>query len=186
MGDGLARALAGVVRQVEWRRQKCTSEEGQLLRRCMADESYTPNADDATALHVACHRGFPECVQLLVSAGANLALQTSAGESPLHVACGAGDAAAAALLIERGAPLDLATADGATPLLSACVSGSGQCVELLLAAGAAANLGAEIVPPLHVSTRTFDPLPAHHAMWPLVAAPRLSHLPEKTGHADRM
>ena len=39
-GDGLARALASVVRHVEWRRQKCTSEEGQLLRTCSAEESY--------------------------------------------------------------------------------------------------------------------------------------------------
>ena len=49
-GDGLARALASVVRHVEWRRQKCTSEEGQLLRTCSAEESYVPNADDVGAM----------------------------------------------------------------------------------------------------------------------------------------
>jgi len=49
-GDGLARNLAAVVRRVEWRRHRCASEEGQLVRSGAAEEAYVPTADDVGAM----------------------------------------------------------------------------------------------------------------------------------------
>jgi len=39
-----------VVRRVEWRRHRCASEEGQLVRSGAAEEAYVPTADDVGAM----------------------------------------------------------------------------------------------------------------------------------------
>ena len=46
VGDGLARGLAAAVREVTWRRQRCASEAGLVVKRGAADAAYQPCADD--------------------------------------------------------------------------------------------------------------------------------------------
>jgi ankyrin repeat protein len=117
------------------------NEDSERLRSLLA-QGANPNeqqADGATALHWAVHRGDSESVLALLSAGANVNQVNRLGASPLFVAARNGDGALIRQLLEAGAEPDLALQLGETPLMSAARAGTAEGVRALIAAGADVN-----------------------------------------------
>ena len=104
-----------------------------------------PNVGDSnnwTALHEAAIIRRPDCVRLLLEAGAKCNLVDSTDEaSPLHAAAWSGCLEAVQQLLAAGAETDRKTVEtGATPLLLAAENGWDDIVELLVRAGAEQNV----------------------------------------------
>lgn len=110
---------------------------------CFADCRCSPRPPQAntTPLHAAAECPSPDCVALLIAAGANVAARDACGETPLHFATRDTEAftACAKLLIDAGSSVNKRSRDGITPLHVAAKRGSRACVRLLLRSGAAIN-----------------------------------------------
>ena len=63
----------------------------------------TPNGDGLTPLHLACHLGHSQCVQVLVNAGVDVNAETIAGVTPLCSAIAAGNHHLLPTLVQAGA-----------------------------------------------------------------------------------
>jgi uncharacterized protein len=83
-----------------------------------------PNAPDTrptlghgvTPLHIAALREDPELIRALIAAGADVNVQSLAGQTPLWLACNAGRASAAGELLAAGADPNVRCNEGYTPL----------------------------------------------------------------------
>jgi ankyrin repeat protein len=93
------------------------------------------NRDGASAIHFAAGDGSVERLELLVNAGADVALVSNAG-SALHWACGKARADAVRFLVEKECPLDAQGSGGLPAIILAAASFSDECVSLLVQAGA--------------------------------------------------
>lgn len=85
------------------------AEEGNMegLRECLPhlDVDYASKNGD-TALHIACQKGYKDCVRLLVAAGAALDKKNGSGQAPLHVTVLSRHLNIAILLLQSGANVD--------------------------------------------------------------------------------
>jgi ankyrin repeat protein len=115
-----------------------TGEHWHIFRQLVANGAPVNNVgfDGGTVLHRVCHYDRPDMVELLLEAGADIAIQNQWGRAPLHVTARRGCREVAELLLARGADPDAATREGWTTLHVAYRSGQPELVELLLAAGA--------------------------------------------------
>lgn len=96
--------------------------------------------DGTTALHWAVRGNDVETVDLLLRAGANIAVRNREGVMPLELAALNGSAAILERLIKAGADANTAlNASGDTPLMMASRSGKADAVKLLLDRGAQIN-----------------------------------------------
>jgi ankyrin repeat protein len=98
-----------------------------------------PEADGATALHWAAHRGDLEIAELLLRAGANVKAANRYGVTPLYVACSSGNASIVERLLAAGADANTALPEGETALMTAARTGSVETVKALLDHGANVN-----------------------------------------------
>nr|XP_014427597.2 ankyrin repeat and SOCS box protein 13 [Pelodiscus sinensis] len=91
--------------------------------------------DAITPLHEASLRGQTQCVELLLSAGAQVDARNIDGSTPLCDACASGSVECVKVLLSHGAKVNppLYTA---SPLHEACMNGSSECVRLLIEVGA--------------------------------------------------
>ncbi|CAL8242527.1 unnamed protein product [Merluccius merluccius] len=106
--------------------------------------------DHITALHEACIQAHPNCVRMLLEAGAQVDVRTIQGSTPLCHACAAGSLACVKLLLKRGA--DVNPRPPAAPLHEACVRGNVDIVRLLITKGAELEAcDTDHTPPLHAA-----------------------------------
>ena len=98
--------------------------------------------DGDTALHLAALYGHTQCVEMLLGAGANVAVRDADGGTPLHDACAGGFEEIVGMLLAAAGPAgasEVANArdgDDETPLHMAARGGYPGIVRMLLAAGA--------------------------------------------------
>ena len=95
-----------------------------------------PGGTGHVALHYAAENGHSRVVELLLKAGASVAVRDFHGQTPLHAAASGGHLSVVRLLLEHGAELDARGRFGRTPLHAALAHP--QVVSLLL------DLGAEV------------------------------------------
>jgi len=78
-----------------------------------------PDFEENTALHLACHKGYKEIAELLLSQGTDLVDgKTHCGRhTPLHLAAAYGHVDVVELLMSHGAPVDCRDELQRTPLL---------------------------------------------------------------------
>ena len=106
-------------------------------------DSTGPDGD--TALHLASLYGHTQCVEMLLGAGANVAVRDADGGTPLHDACAGGFEEIVGKLLAAAGPAgasEVANArdgDDETPLHMAARGGYPGIVRMLLAAGAKAD-----------------------------------------------
>ncbi|UCC72537.1 MAG: ankyrin repeat domain-containing protein [Gemmatimonadota bacterium] len=115
-----------------------TGEHWHIFRQLLAKGAPVNSVgfDGGTVMHRVCHYDRPDMVELLLEAGADIAVQNQWGRTPLHVTARRGSREVAKLLLARGADPDAATREGWTTLHVAYRAGQPELVELLLAAGA--------------------------------------------------
>lgn len=89
-----------------------------------------------TALHYAIESNNYNTVEVLVSNGANLNLQTGHGYTPLAWAAEIGDIKLSLLLIRSGADVNICTSEGSSPLMLASKNGFYEITKTLLSYGA--------------------------------------------------
>ena len=94
---------------------------------------------DMTPLHIACQKGYLECVRLLVEAGADMGSMgyNINGSTPLHLAAEAGHGDVCRYMVSKGASLTVQgkwTTEG-TPLHVACQNQRLDAVEALCELG---------------------------------------------------
>ena len=95
--------------------------------------------DESTPLHHAAWKGFPELVDVLIDAGADIGAHNRNdhwGTTPLHAAAHGNQKAAAEALIRRGADVNLAKTGGGSPLAETKVHNATAVAKLLVAHGA--------------------------------------------------
>lgn len=99
------------------------------------------NSRGATALFIACDKGFAQIASLLITKGANLSIPTDAGISPLIVSAQRGRVDLVRLLAARGCDVDhQESATGRTALMFACELGHRTIAEALLMNHASADI----------------------------------------------
>jgi ankyrin repeat protein len=100
-----------------------------------------PLGDGMTALHWAAERGDAELANVLLYAGANVAMVTRVGQyTPLHIAARSGNAAVVRALVAAGADVATKTSpSGVTALHLAAASGNPEVLTLILDKGADPN-----------------------------------------------
>eukprot|EP00924_Labyrinthula_sp_SR-Ha-C_P000240 maker-scaffold_25-snap-gene-1.40-mRNA-1 protein AED:0.43 eAED:0.44 QI:0/0/0/1/1/1/3/0/164 len=89
-------------------------------------------AQDRTALHRACGGNHIECIDLLISLGANKDQADKAGRTPLHWAAIGGHIEAVQSLLKLNVKLNGKTSSGQTPLHSAVDGDKIEIVKLLI------------------------------------------------------
>ena len=111
---------------------------------CRGPVVFTPaDSEGWTALHLAAEQGHAECLQQLVSAGANIEVADSGGCTALHLASEYGYAKCLRALLSAGASIEAANSEGFTALDLALHYGHAACAQVLEAATAAATAEAE-------------------------------------------
>eukprot|EP01100_Stratorugosa_tubuloviscum_P002714 TRINITY_DN1645_c0_g1_i2.p1 TRINITY_DN1645_c0_g1~~TRINITY_DN1645_c0_g1_i2.p1 ORF type:complete len:1407 (-),score=647.45 TRINITY_DN1645_c0_g1_i2:5-4201(-) len=105
----------------------------QLLFQNGANVKPIPNS--ISAIHRAVQHGNIECVQLLISAGAEVNFIDSNSETPLHISVSRADTQITALLLEFGADPTIHDATGATALHKAAKNANLQTAQQILDAG---------------------------------------------------
>src|SRR5262245_62771074 len=99
-----------------------------------------PQADGSTALHWAVERDDLESADLLIEAGARVAVRTREGVTPLQLAAINGSAAMLGRLVRAGADVNAPlTPAGDTALMMAARTGSVDAIRVLLESGANVN-----------------------------------------------
>ena len=88
--------------------------------------------DNFTALHFAGQGNYPEVVEVLIDAGADIEAKDVEGSSPLHRACREGALDAAKLLVKAGAGVCVTNNQGDTCLMYAVYWGHTETVRTLL------------------------------------------------------
>jgi ankyrin repeat protein len=109
-----------------------------------------------TALHHAVRAESPDCIPVLLQAGAAVDAKNNRGNTPLAVACSYRDSLAHILpLLEAGADPNATMASGLTPLAIAGQHNFIKCIEILVSHGARINYAgtAGLSLPLHASAR---------------------------------
>eukprot|EP01113_Clastostelium_recurvatum_P033762 TRINITY_DN4500_c0_g1_i6.p1 TRINITY_DN4500_c0_g1~~TRINITY_DN4500_c0_g1_i6.p1 ORF type:complete len:1678 (-),score=371.58 TRINITY_DN4500_c0_g1_i6:18-4637(-) len=112
--------------------------QGSLGHLKMAEEIDRPDSCGATALLLACSRGYTNCVQMLIERGANTEAKDAQGRTALHVACARGYDKCVGLLLDQGAHhVDVNAKDlaGRTPLHLASKGGHITCITFLIKKG---------------------------------------------------
>ena len=101
-----------------------------------------PNSTGETPLHIASRKGYEECVEALIAAGAGVSIQDKDGNQPLHSACRSSCYRLGIIwmLVARGADVNTTNNSGMTPLSFSCETGHSDIVHLLLASGANPNI----------------------------------------------
>jgi len=89
-----------------------------------------------TGLHIAARAKNLRYINFLISAGANVNMRNSDGETPLVIACNLGFIEAVPPLIAAGAKVDESNSTGETPLISSVHNRNIEMMRLLLQAGA--------------------------------------------------
>ena len=89
-----------------------------------------------TAVYIACHFGHEKVVDLLLEAGANIALCRGSRHRPLHISVERGRGTLVQKLLDRNADANAKGCNGATPLSLAEKKGYTDIAEMLKAAGA--------------------------------------------------
>ena len=132
----------------------CAYNVEALVEKLLANDAdcNTMNSFGYSPLLEACHRGYLQCVEALIKAGASLthvppdAMSSSSpfAAAPAHSALGesarCGFAKIVSVLIENGAPINDTNSLGWTPLHEACFYNRREVVEILLDAGADATM----------------------------------------------
>ena len=114
-----------------------TAAVGRLLtENADVDE---PQLDGSTALHWTVYRDDLETSELLIGAGADVAVVTNAGVTPLHLASLYGNPGMIDILLRAGADAGRVGPNGETPLMLSARNGNPDALELLLDAGAEVN-----------------------------------------------
>lgn len=119
----------------------CT-ESLRMLLNSGADANvhfHSEQSDNATLLGMAAGSDEPDCVDMLVEAGARVDDADASGLTALHIASYLGHERVVAALIARGANMESKEQDGYTPLMMAANSGSAGAVRVLLGHGAQPN-----------------------------------------------
>ena len=98
-----------------------------------------PQADGATALHWAAHWNDLEIADMLIAAGAKVAVANDYGVTPLKLAIDDRATAMVQRLLKASADANATTWTGETMLMAAAASGNPDAVKALLAAGAKVN-----------------------------------------------
>ena len=87
---------------------------------------------DWSPLTIASSAGHTDCVNLLLSHGANSKSTTANGQTPLHYAASRARIPIITLLLNAGAPVSVQDSLGSTPLHRAASQGHTEAVRLLL------------------------------------------------------
>ncbi len=110
-----------------------------LTKGASVNEKYGPNG--LTALYVACSNGSLDIAKVLVDAGANVNLKTTAGFSPLYVAVVQKHQPVVEYLLTKGVSInEKYGSNGFTALYASCSIGSLNIAKVLVDAGANVNL----------------------------------------------
>lgn len=99
------------------------------------------NANGDAVLHIACENGHACCVSKLISAKADVNIQSQLlGRTALHISCANNRVECVRLLLAAEADVELVEdGDGFTSLHDACWSGNHECATLLIRYGADVN-----------------------------------------------
>jgi ankyrin repeat protein len=112
----------------------------QTLVRDEPDLIHARDADHSTPLHWAAWKGYPEIIDALLDAGADIQAHNKNdhwGTTPLHAAAHGNRKDAVAALIRRGAEVNAVKANGfGTPLAETETHNATAAAKLLIAAGA--------------------------------------------------
>lgn len=95
------------------------------------DIDYRTPVNGAGALHLACHYDYPDVVDSLLDAGANIELLSANDDTPLHAAANVGSLNCIQKLLERGADCRKKNKANLTPEMVACAMGHISCVQAL-------------------------------------------------------
>ncbi|KAH9056407.1 ankyrin repeat-containing domain protein [Lactarius vividus] len=120
-------------------------------------DSNVQQKDHETALHIACFRGKPEIVRLLLDHGTEVTAKNSQGEIPLHLVSRgeynspSDGVRVAELLLERGTDVNARDEADWTPLHSASYCGKSEIVQTLIHHGARLDVENNLTP-LHVAS----------------------------------
>lgn len=118
------------------------SQADAKLKELQALLSAGPTEDQLVQqLHLCIEKGFRQCVQLLLAAGAPVNAGDTDGRTALHVAAACGKPKIAAALIQAGAYLHSADEEGDQPVHAAAWNSHVQMLQMLLDAGAQVGRG---------------------------------------------
>ena len=108
------------------------------IRRCIESgmDPNSMNASGITPLELAILHNHPLCVYMLLSAGADLCLPNSMGESPLHIAAQRGFASVVTAMTMFHPSAVSLVANGSTPLHRSASRGQVLCTSILVSMGA--------------------------------------------------
>ncbi len=100
------------------------------------------DSEGSTPLHLACRKGHPEMIEMLLSKGADPNARNSKKETPFHslVSCPGDNPALIEILLSRGAAIEAKDANNETPLFQACSLGKPKSAQLLVEKGAYVNM----------------------------------------------
>ncbi|KAJ5366656.1 hypothetical protein N7541_000597 [Penicillium brevicompactum] len=90
-------------------------------------------------LHIACHQGHEEIVQMLLDFGADVNAKDRNSNSALATACRLGSKNVVQILLDSGSDVNAKDKNGSSVLHEACIAGSETIVQMLLNSGSDVN-----------------------------------------------